>query len=68
MELVQVRLIVSDFPRMFRFYRDVLGFTPQVDDSGVSRVSAPRRRNAAFFAPSALLVVDVAEVRLLLAP
>lgn len=32
MELVQVRLIVSDFPRMFRFYRDVLGFTPQVDD------------------------------------
>ncbi len=32
MELVQVRLIVSDFSRMFRFYRDVMGFTPQVDD------------------------------------
>jgi lactoylglutathione lyase len=32
MELVQVRLLVHDFPAMFRFYRDVLGFKPQVDD------------------------------------
>jgi len=32
MELVQVRLLVEDFPVMFRFYRDVLGFKPQVDD------------------------------------
>ena len=24
-----VRLLVSDFPACFRFYRDVLGFTPQ---------------------------------------
>jgi lactoylglutathione lyase len=32
MELVQVRLIVEDFAAMFRFYRDVLGFKPQVDD------------------------------------
>jgi predicted enzyme related to lactoylglutathione lyase len=32
MELVQVRLLVDDFPVMFRFYRDVLGFKPQVDD------------------------------------
>ncbi len=32
MELVQVRLIVDDFGSMFRFYRDVLGLTPQVDD------------------------------------
>lgn len=32
MELSQIRLIVDDFGAMFRFYRDVLGFTPQVDD------------------------------------
>lgn len=32
MELVQVRLLVEDFPAMFRFYRDVLGFKPQFDD------------------------------------
>jgi catechol 2,3-dioxygenase-like lactoylglutathione lyase family enzyme len=32
MELVQVRLLVDDFPVMFRFYRDVLGFKPQADD------------------------------------
>jgi catechol-2,3-dioxygenase len=32
MELTQVRLIVSDFPACFRFYRDVLGLKPQFDD------------------------------------
>jgi predicted enzyme related to lactoylglutathione lyase len=32
MELVQIRLLVEDFPAVFRFYRDVLGFKPQVDD------------------------------------
>lgn len=32
MELAQVRLVVEDFAPMFRFYRDVLGLTPQVDD------------------------------------
>ncbi|RYZ08723.1 MAG: VOC family protein [Myxococcales bacterium] len=32
MELSQVRLVVEDFGAMFRFYRDVLGLTPQVDD------------------------------------
>lgn len=32
MELAQVRLLVDDFAVMFRFYRDVLGFKPQVDD------------------------------------
>jgi catechol 2,3-dioxygenase-like lactoylglutathione lyase family enzyme len=31
-ELSQIRLIVSDFPSMFRFYRDVVGLTPQFDD------------------------------------
>ncbi|QMU75511.1 VOC family protein [Streptacidiphilus sp. PB12-B1b] len=32
MELVQVRLVVRDFGECFRFYRDVLGLTPQTDD------------------------------------
>ena len=32
MELVQVRLVVQDFGACFRFYRDVLGLEPQVDD------------------------------------
>lgn len=32
MELVQVRLLVEDFGACFRFYRDVLGLKPQVDD------------------------------------
>lgn len=32
MELAQVRLIVDDFPTVFRFYRDVLGLKPQMDD------------------------------------
>jgi predicted enzyme related to lactoylglutathione lyase len=32
MELSQVRLLVTDFGVMFRFYRDVLGFSPQQDD------------------------------------
>jgi len=32
MELAQVRLLVDDFRVVFRFYRDVLGLEPQVDD------------------------------------
>jgi predicted enzyme related to lactoylglutathione lyase len=32
MELAQIRLVVTDFGKVFRFYRDVLGFKPQVDD------------------------------------
>jgi catechol 2,3-dioxygenase-like lactoylglutathione lyase family enzyme len=32
MELSQVRLLVTDFGVMFRFYRDVLGFKPQQND------------------------------------
>ncbi|MFE4603763.1 VOC family protein, partial [Kitasatospora indigofera] len=32
MELTQVRLLVDDFGSCFRFYRDVLGLTPQQDD------------------------------------
>ena len=32
MEFAQVRLAVDDFIVMFRFYRDVIGLAPQVDD------------------------------------
>ncbi|MFF9479596.1 VOC family protein [Streptomyces sp. NPDC014733] len=31
MELAQVRLLVTDFPGCYRFYRDVLGLTPQFE-------------------------------------
>ncbi len=34
MELTQVRLIVREFARTYRFYRDVLGFVPQHDNEG----------------------------------
>ena len=36
MELTQVRLIVSDFPAVAAYYRDVIGLTPQFE-----QVSAP---------------------------
>jgi len=32
MDVTQIRLIVSDFAGMFRFYRDVIGLKPQFDD------------------------------------
>jgi lactoylglutathione lyase len=32
MELAQIRLVVDDFGAVFRFYRDVLGLKPQVND------------------------------------
>lgn len=31
MELSQVRLLATDFPACYRFYRDVLGLTPQFE-------------------------------------
>jgi catechol 2,3-dioxygenase-like lactoylglutathione lyase family enzyme len=29
MDVTQIRLIVSDFPAVYRFYRDVIGLKPQ---------------------------------------
>jgi lactoylglutathione lyase len=47
-ELTQVRLMVSDFPASFRFYRDVLGLKPQVDDdSGPYAKFSPDEGSAA---------------------
>lgn len=34
MELSQVRLLVTDFPSCYRFYRDVLGLKPQFEAEG----------------------------------
>ncbi|MFI2077225.1 VOC family protein [Streptomyces triculaminicus] len=34
MELTQIRLLVSDFPAVYRFYRDVLGLKPQFEAEG----------------------------------
>jgi lactoylglutathione lyase len=34
MELTQVRLLVTDFPACYRFYRDVLGLKPQFEAEG----------------------------------
>jgi catechol 2,3-dioxygenase-like lactoylglutathione lyase family enzyme len=31
MNLTFVRLLVDDFPACFRFYRDVMGFTPTIE-------------------------------------
>lgn len=31
MDLTQLRLIVTDFPRVYRFYRDVIGLKPQFE-------------------------------------
>ena len=31
MELTQIRLLVSDFPSAYRFYRDILGLKPQFE-------------------------------------
>ncbi len=48
MELTQVRLLVSDFPLCFRFYRDVLGLTPEPADEGgpYAKFSLPSGRAA----------------------
>jgi len=32
MDVTQIRLIVTDFPAVFRFYRDVIGLRPHFDD------------------------------------
>ncbi|MFI6443515.1 VOC family protein [Kitasatospora sp. NPDC050543] len=65
MELTQVRLLVEDFGSCFRFYRDVLGLTPQVDDesgpygklsppSGAAAVTLQQREHFAQALPDGL--------------
>ena len=48
MELTQIRLLVSDFPAVYRFYRDVLGFKPQFEaESGPYAKLTPDTGHAA---------------------
>ncbi|MER7946484.1 VOC family protein [Streptomyces sp. NPDC096079] len=48
MELTQIRLLVSDFPAVYRFYRDVLGFAPQFEaECGPYAKLSPRTGHAA---------------------
>ncbi|WP_280726953.1 VOC family protein [Kitasatospora sp. MAA4] len=48
MELTQIRLLVSDFPAVYRFYRDVLGLKPQFEaESGPYAKLSPATGNAA---------------------
>jgi catechol 2,3-dioxygenase-like lactoylglutathione lyase family enzyme len=47
-ELTQVRLMVSDFPAVYRFYRDVLGLKPQFEaESGPYAKLSPDTGHAA---------------------
>ena len=48
MELTQIRLLVSDFPTVYRFYRDVLGLKPQFEaERGPYAKLSPDTGNAA---------------------
>ncbi|MDL4772057.1 VOC family protein [Actinomadura xylanilytica] len=48
MELAQIRLMVSDFPAVYRFYRDVLGLKPQFEaESGPYAKLSPDTGHAA---------------------
>jgi predicted enzyme related to lactoylglutathione lyase len=48
MELTQLRLMVSDFSAVYRFYRDVLGLKPQFEaESGPYAKLSPDTGNAA---------------------
>lgn len=48
MELTQIRLLVADFPAVYRFYRDVLGLKPQFEaESGPYAKLSPDTGHAA---------------------
>ncbi|MGX1974561.1 VOC family protein [Streptomyces kronopolitis] len=48
MELTQIRLMVSDFPAVYRFFWDVLGLTPQFEaESGPYAKLSPETGHAA---------------------
>jgi predicted enzyme related to lactoylglutathione lyase len=48
MELTQIRLMVSDFPAVYRFYRDVVGLKPQFEaESGPYAKLSPDTGHAA---------------------
>ncbi|MEZ0067945.1 lactoylglutathione lyase [Streptacidiphilus sp. MAP12-20] len=64
MELTQIRLLVTDFPAVYRFYRDVLGLTPQFEaeqgpyaklspPQGGAAIALQRREQVAALLPDA---------------
>ena len=60
MELTQVRLLVSDFPAVYRFYRDVLGFKPQFEaENGPYAKLSPDTGNAAIALQDRAQMADV---------
>ncbi|MEY9849464.1 VOC family protein [Streptacidiphilus sp. MAP5-3] len=66
MELTQIRLLVTDFPAVYRFYRDVIGLTPQFDNENGPYAKLSPARGAAAIALQAgdqiaALLPDVAQ-------
>jgi len=60
MELTQLRLLVSDFPAVYRFYRDVLGFRPQFEaENGPYAKLSPDTGNAAIALQDRAQMADV---------
>ncbi|MFD5420912.1 VOC family protein [Streptomyces sp. NPDC127069] len=62
MELTQIRLLVSDFPAVYRFYRDVLGLKPQFEaESGPYAKLVPDSGHAAIALQDRAQMADVLE-------
>lgn len=60
MELTQIRLMVSDFPAVYRFYRDVLGLKPQFEaESGPYAKLSPDTGHAAIALQDRAQMADV---------
>lgn len=62
MELTQVRLLVADFPAVYRFYRDVLGLKPQFEaEHGPYAKLSPDSGNAAVALQDRAQLSDILE-------
>jgi lactoylglutathione lyase len=60
MELTQVRLLVSDFPAVYRFYRDALGLTPQFEsEAGPYAKLSPDSGHAAIALQDRAMMADL---------
>ncbi|MEU5208863.1 VOC family protein [Streptomyces sp. NPDC020742] len=60
MELTQIRLLVSDFTAVYRFYRDVLGLKPQFEaESGPYAKLSPDAGQAAIALQDRTQMADV---------
>ncbi|MEX0172169.1 VOC family protein [Streptomyces sp. LMG1-1-1.1] len=62
MELTQIRLLVSDFPTVYRFYRDTLGLKPQFEaETGPYAKLSPDSGHAAIALQDRSHMADVLE-------